>query len=486
MARIVVRLRRRHLPASARTAGAIVALLLLAAGQPASQQPAVVFEHVTVVPMDSDRLLADSTVWVIGGSIVTFGPSGTRPMLSPEPANAVRVDGRGKFLIPALAEMHAHIPNDTVEAERVLFMYVANGIGTIRSMLGDPSHFRLRDRVRNGEIIGPTMILSGPSFSGATAPTPAAATRRVADEKKAGYDFLKIHPGVPRTAFDALAAAADKAAIRFAGHVPLAVGLQRALQAKYWTIDHLDGYMEALAGPAGRGSENFGVNLMSRIDESRIAALAADTKTAGVGNVPTQILLENWYGPDSPDAMQRRPETQYVSPAELRQWVATKRDNMAAYSVQDLARFVTVRRKLIKALQDAGAGLLLGSDSPQVWNVPGFSIHRELASYVAAGLTPYQALATGTRNVATHLGSLVPACKSLSPDPLPAGAIDRLSECSETFGTIRMAGRADLVLLDANPLENIANTSRISGVMIRGRWIPKAEIDRRLAAIRQQ
>ena len=436
-------------------------LALLALPHAQQRADPVVFEHVTVVPMDSDRLMPDSTVWVVAGSIITFGPSGPRPTLSPEPANAVRVDGRGKFLIPALAEMHAHIPDDPVEAERVLFMYVANGIGTIRSMLGDPSHFRLRDRVRTGEIIGPTMILSGPSFSGATAPTPAAATRRVADEKKAGYDFLKIHPGVPRTAFDALAAAADKAAIRFAGHVPLEVGLQRALQAKYWTIDHLDGYMEALAGPAGRNSANFGVNLMSRIDESRIAALAADSRTAGVWNVPTQILLENWYGPDSPDVMQRRPEMQYVSPAELRQWVETKRDNMAGYSVQDRARFVTVRRKLIKALQDAGAGLLLGSDSPQVWNVPGFSIHRELASYVAAGLTPYQALATGTRNVAAHMGS-------------------------ETFGTIRMAGRADLVLLDANPLENIANTSRIAGVMIRGRWIPKAEIDRGLMGLRKQ
>jgi imidazolonepropionase-like amidohydrolase len=242
--------------------------------------------------------------------------------------------------------------------------------------------------------------------------------------------------------------------------------------------------MEALAGPRGRDSENFGVNLMSRIDESRIAALAADTKAAGVWNVPTQILLENWYGPDSPEAMQQRPEIQYVSRAELRQWMEAKRDNIAQYSAQDRARFIAVRRRLIKSLQDAGAGLLLGSDAPQVWNVPGFSIHRELATYVAAGLTPYQALATGTRNVAAHMGKLVRECKSLSPDPLPVGAIDRLSECSDIFGTISVPGPADLVLLDANPLENISNTARIAGVMTRGRWIPKAEIDRRLADLR--
>jgi imidazolonepropionase-like amidohydrolase len=113
---------------------------------------------------------------------------------------------------------------------------------------------------------------------------------------------------------------------------------------------------------------------------------------------------------------------------------------------------------MIKALQDAGAVLLLGSDAPQVWNVPGFSIHRELASYVAAGLTPYQALATGTRNVSAHL-------------------------TAERRVTIREIDRASLVLLDANPLENIANTTRIAGVMVAGRWIPKAEIDRRLAGL---
>jgi imidazolonepropionase-like amidohydrolase len=429
---------------------------MLAAGQPAAQQGAVAFEHVTFIPMDAERLQGDATVVVSNGRITTYASDMKLP------AGAIRVDGRGKFLIPALAELHAHIPNDAAEAERVLFMYVANGIGTIRSMLGDPSHFRLRDRVMKGEIVGPTMILSGPSFSGQTASTPAAASARVADQVKAGYDFLKIHPGIPLNAFNALVAAAGKSSIRFAGHVPADVGLQRALQAKYWTIDHLDGYVEALAGPRAPGSENFGVNLMAHIDESRISTLAADTKAAAVGNVPTQILLENWYGPDSADAMLKRPEMQYVRPAEAAQWAASKRSNDASVSANDRARFIAVRRRLIKALQDAGAGLLLGSDAPQVWNVPGFSIHRELASYVAAGLTPYQALATGTRNVALHLGSSGPR-----------------------FST-REGDAASFVLLDGNPLESIANTSRIAGVMIRGRWIPKAEIDRRLAMIRRQ
>ena len=456
------------MPARILIAAVVACVVLPALPHAQPQRDWTVFEHVNVVGMDREAVISDTSVHVSASNIVAMGSN-------PVPTGATRIDGRGKFLIPALAEMHAHIPTDTAEAERVLFMYVANGIGTIRSMLGDPSHFRFRDRVRRGEIVGPTMILSGPSFSGSTASTPAAAVARVEQERKAGYDFLKIHPGIPLTAFNALAAAADKAAIRFAGHVPLDVGLQRALQAKYWTIDHLDGYMEALAGPRGRASENFGVNLISQIDESRIAALAADTKAAGVWNVPTQILLENWYGSDSPEAMQRRPEMQYARPTELAQWTSEKRRNVTDYSAKDRERFIAVRRRLIKALQDAGAGLLLGSDAPQVWNVPGFSIHRELASYVAAGLTPYQALATGTRNVAAHLGALEPSARRPGSDAFGY---------TPATGTIRSGATADLVLLDQNPLENIGSTTRIAGVMIRGRWIPKAEIDRRLAELR--
>jgi imidazolonepropionase-like amidohydrolase len=444
----------------------------IASSSPRAQETAVLFEHVSVIGMDSERIFADANVLVVGSNIVSIGGgnyAGTTP------TGTVRVDGRGKFLMPALSEMHAHIPSDTAEAERVLFLYVANGIGTIRSMLGDPAHFRLRERVMRGDVIGPTMLLAGPSFNGQTAPTVTAATARVADQKKAGYNLLKIHPGVPRAAFDALAAAADKTAIPFAGHVPADVGLQRALEAKYWSIDHLDGYVEALAGNGAPAAQNFGVNLMARIDEGKINSLAEQTRAAGVWNVPTEVLLENWYGPDPPEVMQKWPEMRYASTADVRQWMAIKRENLASVSAQDRQRFITVRRRLIKALHDAGAGLLLGSDSPQVWNVPGFSIHRELASYVAAGLTPYQALATGTRNVAAHLGTL---------DPKSDRRITGVFKAGERAGTINVSARADLVLLDANPLENIANTSRIAGVMIRGRWLPKAEIDRRLASMR--
>jgi imidazolonepropionase-like amidohydrolase len=438
----------------------VLALIICLAGvmavwraTPGAQQAAVVaIQDVSVIPMDRERVLANQTVIVRDGRIAEIGPAATVTV----PAGASRVDGRGKFAIPALAEMHGHIPTGQA-AERVLFMYVANGIGTVRSMLGDPAHFELRDRAANGQIVAPTMYLAGPSFNGQTASRPDVAAARVTEQKKAGYDLLKIHPGVPRNAFDAMAATADKAGIRFAGHVPADVGLSRALDARFSTIDHLDGYVEALAKPGAPASQLFGINLVGQIDESKIPALVAQTKAAGTLMVPTQILLENWYGPDDADVMRKWPEMRYASAADIDQWVATKRQNVAAYSAVHRQQYIALRRRLIKALHDGGVGILLGSDAPQTWNVPGFSIHREIATYVAAGLTPFQALVTGTRGVAAHLNTL------------------------DRTGTIEPGKRADVVLLDGNPLEDISNTRRIAGVMIGGRWLPKSDIDKRLA-----
>jgi imidazolonepropionase-like amidohydrolase len=436
-------------------AGLACALALLGV-RGSSQTPVTVFEQLSIIPMDRERVLADRTVIVRDGRIAEIGASGTVHV----PAGATRIDGRGKFLIPTLAEMHAHVPVERDQAERVLFLYVANGIGTIRSMLGDPSHFALKERASRGEIVAPTMYLSGPSFNGQTAATPDAASARVIEQKKAGYDLLKIHPGVPRDAFDALAKTADAQGIRFAGHVPAAVGLARALEAKYSTIDHLDGYVEALAKPGAPAGQLFGINLVDQVDESRVRSLVEQTKAAGTWMVPTQILIENWYGPEDVNAMRKWPEMQYVGGDEAGQWVAVKQKNVQAYSAEHRQKYINLRRRLIKALHDGGVGVLLGSDAPQTWNVPGFSIHREIATYVAAGLTPFQALVTGTRAVAEHLGT------------------------SKSAGTIEVGKRADVVLLDGNPLQEIGNTSKIAGVMIGGRWLPKNDIDKRLQASR--
>ena len=285
-----------------RTAGAMAAWVVLTA-QPGGQAPSTAFVGVSVLTMETETVLADQTVLVSQGTIASVGPSAKAQI----PAGAVRVEGKGKFLMPGLAEMHAHIPGGTATdaaVERTLFLYAANGVTTIRGMLGDPRHLVYRDRAAKGEILSPRIYTSGPSFNGKTAATIPMAIEAVIAQKKAGYDLLKIHPGVPRDSFDALAAKARELNIPFAGHVPAAVGLMRALDAGYASIDHLDGYVEALTPNPAAESQFFGTNLMSAVDESKVAPLVAASKAAGVWQVPTQVLMDPVERP--PDLHARR------------------------------------------------------------------------------------------------------------------------------------------------------------------------------------
>jgi imidazolonepropionase-like amidohydrolase len=205
----------------------------------------------------------------------------------------------------------------------------------------------------------------------------------------------------------------------------------------------------------------FGLNLAEYADESRMTALVAATTKAGVWNVATEVLMDNLIVGGSAEELAARPEMRYVAPATLAQWAEAKGGLLeeTGASAESARRMIELRRKLLKALQAGGAGLLLGSDAPQMYNVPGFSTHRELEALVAAGLTPYQALETGTRNVAVFFETL------------------------QETGTVEQGKRADLVLLEGDPLKDIRNTTKRSGVMLRGRWMPQAEIDAKLSQI---
>jgi imidazolonepropionase-like amidohydrolase len=432
---------------------------------PVTQQPtAVVIANVSVIPMDRERVVDNQTVVVQGGRIAAVGPASSTAV----PAGATVVDGRGKFLIPGLAEMHAHVPGGQAPmevVERVLTLFTVNGVTTIRSMLGDPRHLTLREQIARGERLGPRFVASGgPSFSGNSVSSPAVAMQLVRDQKAAGYDLLKIHPGLSREAFDSMAAEANRQRIPFAGHVPLDVGLHRALEARYNTIDHIDGFLEAMvrdgAPMTSAQSQFFGINLVEHLDEATIVPLARAVKASGVAIVPTEGFLVGRYGSLPAESLMARPEMRYWLPNQVTAWGNDKRNVDAQVPAAARIRFLELRRKVIKALQDEGVTLLLGSDAPQLWDVPGFSIHRELGYYVTAGLTPYQALATGTINVARHF------------------------DWEAESGTIASGKRADLVLLDANPLADIANTSRIAGVMANGRWLGPEEIARRLQDLR--
>jgi imidazolonepropionase-like amidohydrolase len=442
--------------------GLYTTALALAAAAPRVQDAVTAFVHVHVVPMDREAVLRDHTVLVSDGRIVQLGPSATVKA----PAGATIVNGAGKYLTPGLGEMHAHLTggNDALN-ERILLLNVARGITTIRGMLGHPSHLVLRERVRKGELLGPTIYTSGPSLNGNTVPDEATAVRLVEEQKAAGYDFLKIHPGIKRGPFDALAATANRIGIGFSGHVPVDVTLERALEVRYRSIDHLDGYVEALVkdgAPVNRKEPGFfGLALIDHLDESKIAALVAKTKAAGVWNVPTQSLVPAFMGPEPTEALAARPEMKYVPKQMADQWVQARNDFMqevADVPMEKRRHFEAVRAKIIKALDDADAGVLLGADTPQIMQVPGWATHGELKALVASGLTPYRALRAGTINVARFFGM------------------------AQRTGTIALGQEASLVLVDGNPLEDIASMGRISGVMVRGRWLTAAEQDQMLAA----
>jgi imidazolonepropionase-like amidohydrolase len=211
--------------------------------------------------------------------------------------------------------------------------------------------------------------------------------------------------------------------------------------------------------PAGTNPGFFGYGLLEYLDESRLPSLAAATRSAGAWNVPTLVLIENRFTAETPDQIAARPEMRYMPPPVVKQWVDGARSALAqapADAVERGRRFVALRRRIVRALRDAGAGLLLGADTPQVFNVPGFATLQELEALVAAGLTPFEALEAGTRNPAASFG------------------------LDASFGTVEVGKRADLLLVDADPLADVRNVRKRAGVMVAGRWLTAAEIETRL------
>lgn len=407
------------------------------------------FVNVIAVPMDADRVLQDWTVVVGDGKIVAMGPSSAvRP-----PAGATIIDGRGKYLMPGLAEMHGHIPPPATSApglvDSVLFLYVANGVTTVRGMQGAPGQLELRARSARNEIVAPTLFLAGPAFSGGTVKSVEDATARVRDQKDEGWDLLKVQGGLTVETYDAMVKAAKEARIPFAGHVPPAVGVERALAAGQETIDHIDMYVENLGGQD------------KPLTDAAIRGLVDRTVKSGTWIVPTLYVWETLRGAITLESRTSLPELKYLPRQQIEQWTTALGNRLKnpSFNAEAAKHYIDNHQRVMKALSDAGARILLGSDAPQQFNVPGFSIHREMQRMVDIGMTPFEVLRTGTANVGRHYRS------------------------RGDFGNIAIGHRADLILLAANPLQDIANVQRRDGVMLRGRWMPEAEIQKRLAQI---
>lgn len=432
----------------------------------ASAQGANVFAFLdaNLITLNEEEILTGQTVIVVDGRIAAIGSEDAVAV----PADAITINAAGGYLMPGLAEMHGHVPgtDDPQYLEDVLFLYVANGVTTVRGMQGREGHIELRGRIERHEVLGPRFITSGPALSGNSVDGPDEARRLVLDQVAAGYDFIKILRGLTREEFDAAAQAAAEAGTHVAGHVPDDVGVGRALQVSQATIDHLDGYPQYLVSPefdpASMDAGFYGVNLLEMIDDEDIAGAARETRDAGVWIVPTNTMIAN-VALSSPSAedLAAHPQMAYLPPELVDGWVQSKQGRVGTINREPDAgrRLVELRNRMVRIMHEEGVGLLLGSDAPQFFNVPGFSLHDELKYMVDAGLSPYEAL---------HMGTIAPA---------------DFFNAEDEFGRIAVGLAADLVLLTENPLENVAAAAMPLGVMVRGEWLDRGRIDAGLEAI---
>jgi tetratricopeptide (TPR) repeat protein len=406
-----------------------------------AQQPPVAILHVHVIPMDRERVLDDQTVVIADGKIAQVGPSSSVKV----PAAAKKIDGKGKYLIPGLTDAHVHLYS-TIEFP----LYLANGVTTVFNLDGRPAHLLWRKQVASGEILGPTILTTGPIFGRAHAPEDAV--RLVDEQADAGYDAVKVFNQVSGAEFPALIAEAKRRNLLLMGHISREAGFDLTIKSGQ-SIAHLDEILYTYFNPQHDDNNEHAV-----LDGSKIPAVAKETADAGVYIIPTLSTYASTVQQATDlDAFLKNPALRYLSPWALEPYEPASNRFKNGNSPEQAARMraaLTFQRKLVKAMFDAGVPLMIGTDAPDVGPMAGFGIHDELQEWVNDGMTPYQVLRAAT--------------------VVPAQYLLRSSE----FGTIEAGKRADLVLLERNPLAGIGNTHSISGVMLRGRWLSKDDLDK--------
>lgn len=426
---------------------------------------ATVFLDVNIIDVRDGQVIENQQIVVDSGRILSI-EDWSEDQNPSWPEGIDVIDAAGKYITPGLAEMHAHIPSpDQGEdwIEDVLFLYVANGVTTIRGMLGHPRHLELREAAAENEILSPRIYTSSTSFNGNSVPDPETGRQKVIDAKEAGYDFLKFHPGIKRDVHDAIIQTAKEVGIPYAGHVSTDVGIRHALQSDYATVDHVDGFLEGLVPTSANVAPNengfFGYNFTDLADRARIPELVNLSKEHGVWVVPTQALFERWFSDIPADQLADEPEMIYMPGSTIESWVNRKNQMTegSGFDPEKWNTFNDIRREMIYELHHNGQGLLLGSDAPQVFNVPGFAIHHEMQYMLESGLTPLEVLQTGTLNTAIFFGQ------------------------EGEFGEIKENASADFILSEGNPLEDLENLKNPEGVMVRGRWLNRDEIDEQLS-----
>ena len=416
----------------------------------------VAFVEVNVVPMDRERIIEKQTVIVQDGSITEIGPASKLQV----PPDALQIDGHGRYLMPGLADMHVHLSHEN-EDELVLFL--ANGVTTVRNMWGVLLHLEWRKRINDGDLLGPTIYTTGSILDGnpplkkyyTVIETPEEAEKEVAAQKQAGYDAIKVLSNLSPDVYEAILVAAKEHNFPVYGHVPKQVGLKKAMDSGQLSFEHMNHFLDALY-PSDSSDEHA--------DLEKIPDLAARTAAKGVWVCPTLEMFRIYAAnPEEIKAIRNHPSMKYV-PAQRRDaWNELERYLLSdQWDNKGRVRVFDVMFRMVKGLHEAGAKLIVGTDCPIPFEVPGFSLHGELQNFVDAGITPYAAIKAATRDAAEFVGAL------------------------DKFGTVAVGRRADLILVDANPLDDVANVAKRIGVMIRGRWFSESELQEKLELLAEK
>lgn len=418
-----------------------------------AQQKVYAIENVNIIPMTpGSKTISKGVVVIIGNRIVSIN--------QPIPDSAEIIDGKGKWLIPGLCDMHTHIPVDGhfnatyptkvavvfTNTQDVMTPYVANGVTTIFELSAKAGHFGQRNEILRGDVIGPRMALAalidGGEGQGRRANTASDGRQSVRMAKAEGYEFIKVYSQLNAATYAAIVAEAGEQGLKVVGHIPNVFKgkTAAAFVPHFGMVAHAEEYFKQ-------------TETDSMPDFKYLARLAKDN---GTWLIPTLIIMKSAADQArSMDSIRKLRTLKYVHPLLQSKWITANNYNLGT-SAERVARFeriIDFNKRLVRTFREAGVPMVAGTDAGSSGVVGGFSLHDELELLVEAGLTPEEALAAATRLPANWLG------------------IDSV------VGTIEAGKFADLVLLDANPLTDIRNTRKIAGVFVNGRWLNKGSID---------
>jgi len=436
-------------------------------------QERLIIKNVNLLSPKSQTFIPSQTIYIQAGKI-------TRIATKPGDTKGYQViDGQGKYLIPGLMDMHAHFFYEQGDHrntnEKELKTMLANGLTSARIMAGHPSYLEAREKIKTGSWTGPNLFIASPQMVGrwpwspkfenfGIANTPEEAKAKVRQFKKDGYDEIKITFMVKKEVYDAIFEAGREVGIKVTGHVGPMVKLPAALKQKGQN-EHMDEFIDMLLPDTSynHGESVSDMNLwrqnawatVPHLQEEKIPALAKMVKEAGIYVTPTNYFFLSCFGKEqTEDLIKNKPDYSYIPPQLLAErWQIRQRRLDMNVAESSLEKYRGLRHKMVNALWKAGVPLMAGSDSPEWFLVTGFSIHDEIESFVTSGLTPEAALQTATINPATYMG------------------------IGKSKGKIEKSYDADLILLDANPLEDIRNTRSINAVIKNGVLYDRATLD---------